>query len=253
MPSYQRYAIYYIPRETEALLNLADDWLGRRTLNQVPYQRISISGISDAMAGDITEQPRHYGFHATLKAPFRLAPKMTRKRLFTAVEQLVQDINPAPRVRLHLDVMDNFLALRPFGDDTALRAIGNACVTELDHLRAPLDKGERAHRLKAPLAPLQIRFLERWGYPYVLGQFRFHMTLSDALPTSKIDSVYDALKAYFGNVLATPLSIDTICIVGDPGAGQPFEALERFTLGVPKLDGAAIIPSQTPLSAHLNS
>ena len=233
MSRFERYGIYFIPQDTDPLLRLADAWLGRDTLTGVPKGRPDIPGLSSAGIAALTKQASTYGFHGTLKAPFRLASGATERRLFRAVATLAEDLKPAPPMKMRLDELSGFLAIRPLRDDTAVRAIGNACVTRLDDLRAPMSGMERRTRLKAGLSDQQIQFLLRWGYPYVLSQFRFHLTLTGALRTGEADQAdqaYHALKNYFAAALAAPLIVDHISICGDPGDGRPFEFLQRCPL-----------------------
>ena len=63
--------------------------------------------------------------------------------------------------------------------------------------RAPLSAADRERRIKAKLSPRQIELMDQWGYPYVLDEYRFHMTLTGAL--------LDNMRDRFRNAWSMPL------------------------------------------------
>src|SRR5690606_21547575 len=67
-----RYAVYFAPAEDSALNRLASRWLGRCAYTGTRYPPTGIGEITPAAQEEITAEPRRYGFHATLKPPFRL-------------------------------------------------------------------------------------------------------------------------------------------------------------------------------------
>ncbi|WP_223252672.1 DUF1045 domain-containing protein [Paracoccus mutanolyticus] len=67
---FRRYAIYHLPEG--ALGRMGTAWLGWDPRRGSPAARPVVRALpGDAEA--LTRAPRPYGFHATLKAPFRLA------------------------------------------------------------------------------------------------------------------------------------------------------------------------------------
>lgn len=56
----------------------------------------------------------------------------------------------------------------------------------LDRFRAPVSGAERARRRNAGLSPPQEALLAQEGYPKVMEEFRFHMTLTAQLPQADI-------------------------------------------------------------------
>ena len=68
--NFKRYAIYYIP-SNDLLYKLGSSWLGWDTILGQPASQLEIN--SDINIEKITETPRKYGLHATIKAPFGLA------------------------------------------------------------------------------------------------------------------------------------------------------------------------------------
>jgi Protein of unknown function (DUF1045) len=64
----------------------------------------------------------------------------------------------------------------------ALAALASHCTTSFDVFRAPMTKKERVRRMASHLSPSQMQNLDRWGYPFVFEDFRFHMTLTVPCP-----------------------------------------------------------------------
>src|SRR5690606_25376449 len=121
---------------------------------------------------------RHYGFHATLKAPFRLAPGVSPERLRAAVADFAAR-RPAFAVpAMKVSAIGGFLAVTLATPSPAMQALADAAVAELDAFRAPPTEAEIARRLQGGLTSQQEALLRRWGYPYVFEEFRFHMTLT---------------------------------------------------------------------------
>ena len=70
MPEYTRFAVYYAP-EPGAFADFTASWLGWDPVTASPRPYPQIPGLPRPVA-EITDTPRKYGFHGTLKPPFRL-------------------------------------------------------------------------------------------------------------------------------------------------------------------------------------
>src|SRR5689334_2324140 len=85
-----RFAIYAVPgagladAAGAALCRRAEQWLGRGAAGQ-PVTADVPAGWTRAELDAITASARRYGFHATLKAPFRLAEGRTPEELDAAL------------------------------------------------------------------------------------------------------------------------------------------------------------------------
>ena len=139
---------------------------------------------------ELSSDARTYGFHATLKAPFRLVAGMTRDDLFEAIE----DMAPRQTTVVLEGLQVSSLALR--GSDAAWRSQGNqrSCLSGHERTRrrpGASERGRKQKRLRDPLTERQQAHLERFGYPYVGEDFRFHMTLSGSLPIELLEPVAD--------------------------------------------------------------
>jgi putative phosphonate metabolism protein len=221
-----RYAIYYAPDAESSLWQKASAWLGRNAAADCALAFPSIEGIDTHMIAEITAAPRTYGFHATIVAPFRLAAGQTLPALCAAADAFA-----ASRARfaapLQLSGISGFLAMivaHPVADMDALHA---ASLAAFDPFRAPLGEADLARRLQVPLTDRQRRYLHRWGYPYVLEDFRFHLTLTGCLGPEERALVAAALADYLAEELRAPLSIDALSIFEQPAPGQPFTVVHR--------------------------
>jgi putative phosphonate metabolism protein len=218
-----RFAIYFAP-PPGPLARTAAAWLGRDagTGAALPQPHPDLAAL--------TVSARRYGFHATLKAPFQLAPGETPDSLRAAVRALAADLAPIAPVALAVQDLDGFLALIPTGDTAALDALAAQVVTWLDPLRAPLTDAQIARRNPQHLTPRQRDLLMAWGYPFVLDEFRFHMTLTDRLPPAQTDTFLPLARAAFAQALAGPVAIDALAVFAED-AGGTFHQTDRFAIG----------------------
>ncbi|WP_424973557.1 DUF1045 domain-containing protein [Dinoroseobacter sp. S124A] len=219
---YSRFAVYYIAPEGP-LASFGARWLGWDVITGTPADPLDVAGRAEA-----TETPRKYGFHGTLKPPFRLAEGLDLAALQTAMATLAARQGSARCDGLQLSRLGRFLALTPVGETGALAALAEACVTELDLFRAPPSAEELARRRGAGLSPAQEANLVEWGYPYVRDQFRFHMTLTGRLPKPDLPSWEDTLRAALPP-LPAPFVIDSLGLVGERADGR-FELIQRYAL-----------------------
>lgn len=220
----QRYAVYYAPREG-AFAFRANDWLGREPGNHRDLPQPVLPGIGDPR--DITAGPRRYGFHATIRAPFRPADGVSAGQIRASVADLAARLAPVICEGLRVETLHDLVALTPMSCETALLDLGAAVVEKTNHLRAPLTEAEIARRRPDHLSPRQRALLDLWGYPHVMEEFRFHLTLTDRLEDP--GPVRAALEAHFSPVLPRPFVIEDLCLFGEDVSGR-FHLLHRYAL-----------------------
>lgn len=220
----KRYAIYYAP-EAGPFATAAAQWLGwDPELGAVVAQpEVGVDLV------DLTDGPRKYGFHGTIKAPFRLADGMGRDALSDALSALTANLQPVEMPGLELVALDGFLALVPQGDTSNLLALAAQVVERLGHLRAPLAEAEIARRRPERLTSRQRALLDQFGYPYVMEEFRFHLTLSRRLTAAENAALMPRASTYFAPHLPTPFRISTLCLFGEAMDGR-FHLLHRYPL-----------------------
>lgn len=221
-----RYAVYFVPEASSALARFGRAWLGYdvETGEAVPRETL---GLDPALAERVTATPAIYGLHATLKAPFRLAADRTVDELEARLRRLARSQRTIPAGPLTLARLGNFLALTP-GHAPRLGWLAAHCTVGLDAFRALLTDGERARRRAAGLNAHQTVLLETYGYPYVLSEFRFHVTLTGALEDADRAVVEPALRRALGPILAEPLDIGSLCLAVQPAAGERFRVVSRL-------------------------
>ena len=219
-----RLAVYFAPRPG-AFADRAARWLGWDAETGRPLPQTAPPGIADPAA--ITAAPARYGFHGTLRAPFRPAEGLTAEAAGEAVAALAARLAPVVCEGLRIEVLDGFLALTPVGCADALARFAAAVVEGTDALRAPLTEAEIARRRPESLSPRQKALLHRWGYPFVMEEFRFHLTLTDRLDDPA--PVLAALAAHFAPVLPRPFAIEDLCLFGEDAGGR-FHLLHRYAL-----------------------
>ena len=215
MDHYRRYALYYTPPQGE-FADFGASWLGWDAARGAAVPQPALPGLDIAA---LTAEPRKYGFHATLKAPFRLAEGARASDLAVAAEALAAQLGPVTLDGLALTRIGPFLALTPDGDPAALNALAAQVVEVLDPFRAPLTEAEIARRNPARLTPRQRELLDRWGYPYVLDEFQFHMTLTGALDDKALDHVTAALAPRL-DAIPRPFTLDAISLMGEDASGR---------------------------------
>ena len=223
---YRRFAVYAMPEG--ALLAAGAAWLGWDSASgQVP-DRPEVPGLPDA-AATLTATPRKYGFHGTVKPPFRLAPGVDAQALARAVEALCARLPAVTVDRLEVRRLGGFVAMVPAAPCAALADLAARVVADLDLFRAPLTEAELARRRKSGLSPRQEALLAQWGYPYVMEEFRFHMTLTGNLGAEAAEAARGVLAAHFAPLLARAFVLDSLCLMGEDAAGR-FHLIHRYPL-----------------------
>jgi hypothetical protein len=198
-----RYAIYFAPARDSLLWERAQDWLTQPDLEP------------------LTVSARKYGFHATLKAPMTLA--LDYAELDAALAAFVDEHNAVTLNGLAPRLIDGFLALTTEPQPDRLTNFAAEIVEAFEPFREPPTDGERARRLKAPLTPRQVELVDQYGYPYVLEQFLFHMTLTDRLLAETREPMRERAVDWFADVLAEPVRLDRLVVFAEPEPGAAFE------------------------------
>jgi hypothetical protein len=219
-----RFAVYYAPRPG-AFADCAAAWLGRDAATGQALAQPLLPGIPDP-AG-ITTDPRRYGFHGTLRAPFRLGEGVTPQQVEQTVAALARRLAPVTCDGLRLEDLHGFLALTPTGCEAALLDLAAQVVEATNPLRAALTPAEIARRRPDQLSARQRALLDIWGYPHVMEEFLFHLTLTDRLADPA--PAMAALAAHFAPVLPQPFVIEDLCLFGEDASGL-FHLLHRYAL-----------------------
>lgn len=230
MASFPRYAIYFVAAAGSDLDRFGGQLLGYDALSgsDLPFPDSVLRSVPDWR--ELTRDPRKYGFHATLKAPLPLAPGKTEAELLAACEIFAGTPRPIPVIRPVVDSISGFIAVVPTDPSAELARLAADCVRDFDSFRAPLTPEDRARRNPSALTPKQCEYLERWGYPYVLEDFRFHMTLTGRLDAARRRPVLTMLRDRFAVLGLKRLAIDRIAVCRQDEADSRFRILNQFVL-----------------------
>ena len=218
-----RYALYYAPRRG-GFAEAAARWLGWDIQRGCTLPQPAIAGLDSDTAA-----PRRYGFHGTIKPPFRLAEGVSPDDLAQAVQQLAARLRMVEMPGLMLVTLSGFLALVPRGDTAAMQALAAQVVRHLEPFRAALTPDEVARRRPDHLTPRQADLLAQYGYPFVMEEFSFHLTLTGPLPPPRATLLEPLARAHFDGVMPQPFRVADLCLCGEAPGGQ-FSVLHRYAL-----------------------
>ena len=236
-----RFAIYAAPGSADpgsadpadaagsALRQRAEAWLGRSVTGSAVPPGLP-DGWTRAGIDAITVDARRYGFHATLKPPFRLAPGRTPAELDAALARFAAGRAGVVIPRLTLARLGGFFALVPGTGAAGLPALADDLVTGFDQFRAPATEAETARRKPESLTPRQRELLKAWGYPYVLDEFRLHLTLTDRIPAARRAPVERTLRHWFAGLLGADVPVTALALFAEDSPGAPFRVHRVYPL-----------------------
>jgi len=226
---FSRYALYYAPAQGSALARLGAEWLGRDAeTGPVPQCAPDLPGCR-AM-GDLTASPCRYGLHGTLKPPMRLADGHSAEDLIAAAGAWAAARKPVDLGPLEVAALGPFLALVPVEQPPELVTLAADLVRDLDGFRAPLTEAEIARRRSSQLTERQEDLLADWGYPYVMNELRFHVTLTGPLEPHELPVVAAAARAHLAPALQAPVTMTDLALFGEDAEGL-FHLVRRLPLG----------------------
>lgn len=225
-----RYAIYYTPAAEDEAYRAASAWLGRDAYTNTPLVRPAIAGMESFDLDLLTSDPRHYGWHATLKAPFELAAGQSEQALMAEVAAYCAQRGPFS-ASLAVGALGDFLAFTLAEPSADMRLLHEDCVRRFDHFRAPLSDFDLARRRRARMSAEQDARLLAFGYPWIFEDFRFHMTLTgrirvEAERACALAALQQHFAAYEG-----PHVFGGLALFVQPDRESDFTVLNRFAFG----------------------
>ncbi len=212
-----RVAVYYGPETEDPLWQAGCAWLGRDPETGTALPQPDLPGLPAD-----TADPRRYGFHATLKAPF--TPRLGFAKFLEDAAAFAARQKAFALPTLAVTPLHGFLALCPTAPSPALQSLADACVAALDAHRLPEDAAAQARRAAGRNAK-QAGYIARWGYPLVFEEFRFHMTLTGKMENNPYKT---AAEAYFALALARPRIVKQIAIFTEDEKSAPFRLCRRL-------------------------
>jgi putative phosphonate metabolism protein len=230
MAHFPRYAIYYAPAQGSSLDQFGaemlgyDAWIGAT----LPFPESVVEKMPDWR--ELSDDPRKYGFHATLKAPITLADGKTERLLLAACADFANTSRAIPVITPVVNSISGFIAVIPERPSGELQQLAADAVRAFDDFRAPLSADDRARRHPSRLSPQQVEYLDRWGYPYVMEEFRFHMTLTGRLDETRRESVIMMLRERFARLDLAELAIDRLALFKQTNARARFTIIGDWPL-----------------------
>ena len=226
-----RYAIYFVPAPDSALYRFGSSVLGYDCYSGNDVLPAAEFAADARLWRELTQEPRRYGFHATLKAPFHLSPACTEAQLASAFTSFAALGHSVGRLAPEVALLSGFAAVVPRASSDAVAALADKCTTMFDAFRAPMSARERARRVAANLSQSQMHNLERWGYPYLFRDFRFHMTLTGKVAGKRAQAVLARLRAGFAKAWGErELAIDRLALLRQDGEHTPFRVIREAEL-----------------------
>lgn len=223
-----RYAIYFVPEQTTRLGQFGDHWFGR-TSEKLLVEEV-VTGLSVERYQKIIQSPRHYGFHGTLKAPFELHSNYNFQHLDTALTEFCNTFSPFNIGALALRAIADFIALVPENDLRQLQQLHQRLIKELNNLRAPLSNYDRDRFIARNLTHDQEGYLDRYGYPFVLNSFKFHLTLTSSLPEQERTACFKLLDNMTADFRHEVVPVNRICLFKQKTRQAPFFIVKEYTL-----------------------
>jgi hypothetical protein len=218
---FQRFAIYYVPNG--AFHDIGSAWLG---WDNRASRNISQSDVQNAH----TRRPQKYGFHATIKAPFRLSAGCTSDDLVDALGRFCASRSAIDLGAFEIKTLGRFLALTPTTSSPQITDLAAEVVRQMDPFRAALSADDIARRRKTRLTPEQDALMLQWGYPFVFDHFKFHMTLTGPLPDDLRPDVAHQARERFAPYLGSCATLDSLSVMGEDENGR-FHVVETISLG----------------------
>ena len=225
-----RYALYFTPPASDPLTLAAQRWLGRNAFTGAALEQPVVNGIDAAALAGLTADPRRYGFHATLKAPFTLVEGRSEAELLAEIGRFAAEVEPFEIPQTIVGRLGSFFALVPGDHCEPLQTFAGEVVRRFERFRAPLASADIARRKPDELTAEERQNLVQWGYPYVFDEFRFHMTLTGRVPMERRAAVDAALLAYFSEFHERPLTIEGLALFREPSRGADFTVHSLFPL-----------------------
>jgi putative phosphonate metabolism protein len=226
-----RYAIYFVPPADSALYRFGAGFLGYDCYSGESLPHPQDIALAPSEWDALTREARKYGFHATLKAPFRLLPPFSEADLTAELERFAAIPRTLPVVEPIVQSLAGFIAVVADAPSMDLNRLAADAVMAFDRFRRPPSLHEREQRLAAGLSERQTDNLDRWGYPYVFDDFRFHMTLTGRIDASRRGAILALLQARFDAIGgAHVLPVSRLALLRQNGRATPFRLLAQAAL-----------------------
>jgi len=225
-----RVAVFFTPPVEHPLTRVAALWLGRDAFSGEVHPATASGGMAADDIAALTAEPRRYGFHATLKPPFRLAGGCRPEDVEAMLDAVAANLPRVDLGRLAITEIGPFFALTQASGVDAIGAFAAEVVRRFDGFRAAPTADEIARRRPERLTERQRANLTTWGYPYVFDDFLFHMTLTGPVAADKRPAVRRILEDRFAALLDVPVVVDALALFVEPARPGDFVVAKRVAM-----------------------
>ncbi|ANL66812.1 hypothetical protein AMC82_CH03192 [Rhizobium phaseoli] len=226
-----RYAICFTPPASDPLSLVAANWLGRNVFSGDMLEPPAVRGLGIHEIAFHTAVPRRYGFHGVLKAPFHLSADMSESQLLRDLMRYAGTFAPFKISCLEIARLGSFYSLMPSAPCEQIQYLASAIVQEFDRYRAPLSEADIERSDPDGLSAAQFANLHRWGNPYVMDEFRFHMPVTGSINAIDMPRIEPALRTIFEPVLKEPVMVSNVALMIEEGTGGPFRVHSLHPMG----------------------
>lgn len=224
-----RVAIYWTPEDDSPLARAAVGWLGRDGRNLRHPDRMWPVSMTESRFRELIAAPFHYGFHGTIKPPFRLLEGVSVDDIVDSLETFSANRSAFILPPMKVARINNFFCLRPVASCQRLSRLAAETVKLFNCFRKPPGEAELQKRRKAGLNERQENLLLRWGYPYVMEEFRFHLTLTGNVEDPRErELLHEELSRRFAPVVQK-VFFSSLCLFIERD-GRPLRLMKRFPL-----------------------
>jgi hypothetical protein len=230
--AHSRYAICFAPEQGSALEALGCEWLGRDKSGAFVDRTIDVRGLAADRLAALIKGPRGYGMHGTLKPSFELRSHATESALLAVAELLAKSCSPIELPALELGEIGYIVSLVPESSSAALEDLASECVRAFDGFRRPLTTDEELSYKRNRLTVHQRQMLEHWGYPYVMEEFDFHISLTDpVIDENERAAIMMAVERIATPVLRKSLIMRELAVFCQKAPAAPMSIIARFPFG----------------------
>lgn len=226
-----RYAIHFTPSPNDPLTHVAAAWLGRDVYSGQTVEPPAVSSLGMQEISYHTALPRRYGFHGTIKAPFRLMSDVSEAALLRGLMHFAGSHQPFSLPPLEIAKLGNVYGLVPSWPCEMLNFLAASVVQEFDHYRAPLSDADIDRADPDRLSATQLTNLHRWGHPYVMDEFRFQMTLTGGVAPADCARVERAVRSVFAPALERQIEFSNLALFVEDEPGAPFRVHSLHPMG----------------------
>jgi hypothetical protein len=217
-----RYAVYYVPELQSDFYALGSSLLGYSIREGGRIHYPVLPGVKSV--GEFTRKAAVYGFHATIVAPFQT--EASREAICSGLEKAVEGHAPFRLNKLEMTLLRGFPVLLTSEPMEALSRLEQSLLETLSPMFLPPDPASLQRR--GGLSPRQLEYFWKWGYPFVLDEHCFHLTLGDS---EAPDYFLTALKGYFPEGMLEKLTLSKVSLCIQEKKEGPFVVDRDFPLG----------------------